>query len=139
MSAVQVRIKSSSKKDNRSTGAKGEMYACRLLESQGYRVISKNYKTVFAEIDLITLRKGIVYFVEVKTRKSTRFGLPQEVVGKRKLFKIKMAGEQFIKENKHSLLLRNKLNAGRCGIVVVALVVESGTVLYSKIITVGWF
>lgn len=67
-------------KHNKRLGREGETQARRYLKRKGWKIVEKNYKTPFGEIDIIA-KKGDVYaFVEVKTRLSDIFGLPSEAV-----------------------------------------------------------
>ena len=50
------------------------------LISLGYKIETKNYRCPFGEIDIIAKDKGVLAFVEVKTRLSQRFGAPKEAV-----------------------------------------------------------
>jgi putative endonuclease len=110
-------------------GKKAEDYASRLLLNKGYRIIERNFRSKFGEIDIIALKDNVLVFVEVKARGSTRFGLPEEAVTPQKLWKIGRTGEYY------SLLhpeLPKKLR-----IDVVALAITGGSVTSAKIITVG--
>ncbi len=62
----------------------GEGAAARYLEDEGYEVIKRNFRTKSGEIDIIAEIDGCIVFVEVKTRKSSRFGEPSEYVDFRK-------------------------------------------------------
>ena len=62
------------------TGAKAEECARIYLEQQGLRLIERNYRCRQGEIDLIMQDGGTLAFVEVRYRKSTRFGSPAESV-----------------------------------------------------------
>ena len=86
-------------KENYSSGRKGEDEASIFLESQGYRIIFRNYKTRFAEIDIIAREKNTICFVEVKSRSDERFGLAQEAVTPAKQAKISKAALRFLQEN----------------------------------------
>jgi len=72
-------------KTNQALGHWGEQKAATYLEQKGYRIIDHNVRTLFGEIDLIADHKGVLIFVEVKTRSSSAFGLPEEAItpGKR--------------------------------------------------------
>lgn len=67
---------------NRRLGLKGEAAARKYLKKQGYKILEKNYKTKFGEIDIIAEKDGTVAFIEVKTRTSEDFGAPREAVDK---------------------------------------------------------
>lgn len=65
-------------------GAEGEDRAARHLASEGYRIVARNVRADGVEIDLIARRGRTIVFVEVKTRRSTRFGPPELAVDLRK-------------------------------------------------------
>jgi putative endonuclease len=85
---------------NRGLGKAAEDIAADFLESQGYRVLFRNYRTRSAEIDIIAREKGVLCFVEVKSRASGRFGLALEAVTPAKQAKIAGAALSFLQENK---------------------------------------
>ena len=69
----------------RSTlGVIGENTACAYLIDHGYRVVERNYRTRRGELDIIARDGEWLVFVEVKTRKSLRYGLGAEAVTWRK-------------------------------------------------------
>jgi putative endonuclease len=75
-------------------GKIGEDFAVRRLRKKGYRLIERNYRTRFGEIDIIAQHQKTIVFIEVKTRSSRKFGPPQAAVtpGKqRKLSKVALA------------------------------------------------
>ena|SRR3990167_264555 len=57
---------SSDKKDRRDTGRDGEDIACQFLERKGFKILERNYRKPWGEIDIIAEKAGIVRFVEVK-------------------------------------------------------------------------
>lgn len=81
-------------------GAKGEEDAVSFLQSQGYKILHRNYRNRFGEIDIIASDKDILCFVEVKTRRSSKFGAPQEALSKFKISRISKAALGFLKERK---------------------------------------
>ena len=83
-------------------GKKGEQLAARYLQQKGYKILDFNYRTKFGEIDVVAKDGETIVFVEVKTRTSTRFGEPEEAVGKRKLAHIKRAAESFCIANSYN-------------------------------------
>lgn len=81
-------------------GKSGEEAAAGLLKENGYKILARNYKTGLGEIDIIACDRDTFCFVEVKTRNSLRFGLPQEALSARKRRQISKAAVNFLKENK---------------------------------------
>ncbi len=81
----------------RITGLKGEDLAVNYLKKKGYRILEKNYRTPLGEIDIIAEKKGTVVFVEVKTRTSDAFGLPEEAVTRQKQERIKKVALLYLK------------------------------------------
>lgn len=57
-------------------GAAGEDIARRYLLNKGYKVIGKNIRTPFGEIDLVARHKGLMVFIEVKSRLTHSLGPP---------------------------------------------------------------
>lgn len=74
--------------DRRVLGTEGETRAAAYLEERGYRIRERNIRCGGVEIDLIATRGRLVAFVEVKTRRSRRYGLPEEAVDARKRARI---------------------------------------------------
>ena len=54
----------------------GEALAVAHLKARGYEILERNYRAVRGEIDLIAQDGDFIVFVEVKTRRSLKFGLP---------------------------------------------------------------
>lgn len=67
-----------------SKGKIGEDAAALFLVKEGYRIVERNFRCPLGEIDIIAVDKGVLVFVEVKTRSSNKFGLPEEAVNRRK-------------------------------------------------------
>ena len=65
---------------NQKIGRWGEEIASTYLQNKGYEFVDGNVRTPYGEIDLIMRSNGILVFVEVKTRTSTRFGYPEEAI-----------------------------------------------------------
>lgn len=61
-------------------GREGEQAAAAYLESLGYRILARNVRYRAGEIDLVATENGFLVFVEVKTRRGSRFGSPAEAV-----------------------------------------------------------
>ena len=69
---------------NIHTGKQGEALAAAYLTQAGYRILERNYRCIFGEVDIVAEEGGILAFVEVKSRRSESFGAPQLAVGPRK-------------------------------------------------------
>lgn len=80
-------------------GRKGEEIACQFLASKGYKIIAKNFRTRFGEIDIVAQDGKTLVFVEVKARASREFGLPEEAITPRKIRHLTKAGEYFKLKN----------------------------------------
>ena len=61
-------------------GRRGELMAAEALRERGYRIVEHNFRCRYGEIDLIAEEQDDLVFVEVKTRRGTAFGLPEEAV-----------------------------------------------------------
>lgn len=64
----------------RDLGAAGEAAAAVWLEARGYRVLARNVRTRYGEIDLVAQLGSLVVFVEVKSRTGERFGHPADAI-----------------------------------------------------------
>ncbi len=74
----------------------GETIAQAFLQEEGYRIHQRNYRAGRGEIDLIAEKDQILVFVEVKTRRSTTFGMPEEAVGEAKQNTLLEAAEAYV-------------------------------------------
>jgi putative endonuclease len=70
------------------TGQRAEDAACRYLEQHGLRLVERNYQGPRGEIDLIMRDQRTTVFVEVRYRRSQRFGSGAESVDRRKQDKL---------------------------------------------------
>lgn len=64
----------------REFGFWGEDIAANYLKKNGYEIVDRNVYTKYGEIDLIVRQGDCTVFIEVKTRSSTAFGLPEEAI-----------------------------------------------------------
>jgi len=87
-------------KENLFLGQSGETLALDFLKDNGYKILSKNYKSKLGEIDIIAKDKEAICFVEVKSRTSDKFGLPCEAVTNSKQRQICHTALMFLKEKK---------------------------------------
>jgi putative endonuclease len=70
--------------DKTNLGKAGERLALAYLKSKGFKILEKNLRTRFGELDIIANDHGTLVFVEVKTRTSSVFGSPIQGVTKQK-------------------------------------------------------
>jgi|YelNatPaOPRAMG01_1025707.scaffolds.fasta_scaffold00411_4 putative endonuclease len=79
-------------------GKKGEEIAQNFFSERGYKIIARNYRTRYGEIDLICSKGNLLVFVEVRRRNRKGFGEPQESLSGKKIEKIKRTAEYFLAE-----------------------------------------
>lgn len=84
--------------NNTIVGRAGEKLASDHLLQKGYEILCTNYRSGKAEIDLIVQKEGLLVFVEVKYRRSTAFGYPEDFVHKHKQKMILMGADHYIIE-----------------------------------------
>ncbi|MBO7657432.1 ribonuclease HII [Candidatus Saccharibacteria bacterium] len=84
-------------KNTTLVGGRGEEAVCGHLVSYGHKILERNFKTKFCEIDIVSLCDGKLYFTEVKTRKNSDFGGGFGAIDKKKLERMKFASEVFLK------------------------------------------
>ena len=66
--------------DGNFFGKSGEEAAVSYLLKKKYKILKRNFLTCGCEVDIIALDGDILCFIEVKTRKSTDYGFPEEYV-----------------------------------------------------------
>ncbi|MDO8435367.1 MAG: YraN family protein [bacterium] len=71
--------------NKRQVGGYGEDLAVAYLEKHGYNIVSRNVRMRSGEIDIIATHRGATVFVEVKYRRGTQFGNPEESVTAQKI------------------------------------------------------
>ena len=82
--------------EHHQTGAAGEEAAARYLTEQGFLVLHRNYRYQRAEVDLIAQKDRLLLFVEVKTRRNHRHGLPEAAVNQKKIDLFLLAADAYI-------------------------------------------
>ena len=81
---------------NRNLGRHGEDLAAAEAQKRGYRILERNLYTPFGEIDLFLESDQAFVFAEVKTRRSLRFGYPEEAIIPEKLCRMRESAEYVI-------------------------------------------
>jgi len=80
---------------NIEIGQLGERKAAEYLESLQFSLLEKNWRHRRLEVDIIASKGDILHFIEVKTRTSTKYGLPETAVSARKMSFLKDAAEAY--------------------------------------------
>jgi putative endonuclease len=81
-------------------GNSGEDAACQFLLTQGYQILYRNFRRKIGEIDIICEYRGLIIFVEVKTRRSCSYGFPSEAVTYKKRQKIINTAMVYLNEHR---------------------------------------
>lgn len=96
------------KQQNKETGNRGETLAAEYLTKKGYKILTRNYRSKWGEVDIIartrvhvntsTREDEVVVFVEVKTKTTDKYGEPWEMVNHWKVEQVKRMGELWCRE-----------------------------------------
>ncbi len=87
----------------KSTGRWGEDQAEKYLRRKGYRTVERNYSCRFGEIDVIASRRGVLSFIEVKTRRDDSHGEPREFVSAAKQQRLLSTASVYFSEHETEL------------------------------------
>lgn len=101
---------------SKEKGAKAEDLAVEYLVSKGFKILERNFRTTFGEIDIIAKKKSTLIFVEVKSEFSGDGFLAEEKIDKRKKEKILKVAEFFLVKNFQKL---SKIKEIRFDVIVV--------------------
>ncbi len=82
-------------------GFKGEAIAKEFLEKNGYEILDENWIHGKAEVDLIAYLNRQIIFVEVKTRTSAPYGMPEDFVSDAKQRQMELAASEYIELMNH--------------------------------------
>ena len=78
------------------TGSLGEDMAVKYLQDKGYTILHRNWRHKNWETDIIATKNSTLHFIEVKTRRTTTFGYPEEDVSRKKVKNLMGAAEEFL-------------------------------------------
>ena len=98
-------------RETTSTGIWAEEQACKYLLDNDYKIISRNARTRFYEIDIIATQDRQLVFVEVKFRKNTDFGGGEGSISTDKIKRLKFAIADWVTKNKQFSQLQPRLDA----------------------------
>ena len=83
---------------NQTFGKIGEDAASAFLKKLGYKIVTRNFRTRFGEVDIIAKDDEQFVFVEVKTRKDDAYGAPEEAVTKTKQRHLLAAAQLYLQK-----------------------------------------
>ena len=92
--------------EHNELGKLGEELAAEYLLKKGYAILETNWVFQKAEIDILAQKENTLAVVEVKTRSSTDFGLPQDFVKSKKIQLLVKAVNAYVTENDLDLEVR---------------------------------
>jgi putative endonuclease len=79
-----------------NTGFMGEQMAAKYLLEKGFSILHQNWRHGNWEVDFIASLNNTLHFIEVKTRRTQKFGYPEEDVTKKKMANLINASEEFL-------------------------------------------
>ena len=85
--------------EHNELGKFGEELAVEFLQKNGYDILEINWTFQKAEIDIIAQKGTVLAVVEVKTRSSIEFGLPQDFVKPKKIQLLVKAVNEYVIAN----------------------------------------
>ncbi|HCI29699.1 MAG TPA: YraN family protein [Fervidobacterium sp.] len=80
---------------------KAEQMVSEFLERKKYKIVARNYRTPFGEVDIIARCGDVYIFVEVKSGTGTRIK-PSERVDSEKYKRISMSAEYYLRGKAYS-------------------------------------
>ncbi|MCF8095802.1 MAG: YraN family protein [Desulfobacteraceae bacterium] len=86
--------------DSKQFGRLGESLAVGHLKKNGYRILARNYRNRFGEIDIIARHREVIVFVEVKARSTINFGPSKAAVDRNKQKRISMIALGYLKQTR---------------------------------------
>ena len=101
---------------NAGVGNRGEELAAAFLERNGLRIVERNFRCKGGEIDIVAKEGSTLVFVEVKSRKTLTYGVPQLAVTPFKQRQISKAALTW--------LARNRLHDTPARFDVIAILLE---------------
>mgnify|MGYP000314117519 FL=1 len=92
--------------EHNELGKLGEQKAVKFLQDKGYTILETNWTFQKAEIDILAQKEDTLAVVEVKTRSSLEFGLPQDFVNPKKIQLLVKAVDAFVNKRNIDLNVR---------------------------------
>jgi putative endonuclease len=69
----------------KALGNFGENLAAKYYLRRGYKIVARNYWTLYGEIDLVVQKEKHIFLIEVKTRRGSRYGWAEETISQKKI------------------------------------------------------
>jgi putative endonuclease len=82
--------------EHNELGKIGEELAVAFLQQNGYYILETNWTFQKAEVDIIAQKEAVLAVIEVKTRSSVEYGLPQEFVKPKKIQLLVKAVNEYV-------------------------------------------
>jgi len=80
----------------RALGQAGEERAAAWYRARGYAVLHRNWRCRDGELDLVVRRGRTLVFVEVKARRTDRFGIPAEAITRAKQQRLRVLARRYL-------------------------------------------
>ncbi len=81
--------------NRREVGILGEKLAVGVLRKRGYRILETNYRCPEGEIDIVARHKDYLVFIEVRTKRSLKFGTPEESITPAKMARLRTVAARY--------------------------------------------
>jgi putative endonuclease len=94
--------------EKQEIGELGENIACKFLMKHGYKILDRNYRKKWGEIDIIAQKNNILHFIEVKTVSRETEHMPEENVHPWKRKRLARAIQTYLLEKNTSGLPANE-------------------------------
>ena len=86
----------------KNLGDSGERVAALFLEQRGYKILARNFRSRLGEMDLIAEDADGLAFVEVRARRGSTAGAPEESLTPRKRVRLIAVAQAFLQEHPES-------------------------------------
>ncbi len=86
--------------NKKEEGVEAEKLAEKFLKKSGYRIVDKNFNSHYGEIDIVGIEKNFIAFIEVKMRRSNKFGNILYSIDKKKQERIIKTAKLFLAQYK---------------------------------------
>ncbi|MGI6486719.1 MAG: YraN family protein [Syntrophothermaceae bacterium] len=82
----------------REMGRRAETRAADYLQQKGYTIVDRNYYTRYGELDIICEQGDTIVFVEVRSKRSSTFGTPEESITSAKIARLRKTALSWLAE-----------------------------------------